>query len=100
MRLGRRLQESDELADGVMSVPWVPEGKVEVDVVMVAPPHARPREVAGLLELVDDLGGGALGDPDVIGDVSKSSVVVGRDGGEDLRVIGHESPRMIAVFGT
>ena len=96
----RRLEEFDELADGVVAVLWVAEGKLEVDVVMVAPPDARPREVAGLLEFVDDLGGGALGDADLDGDVSKPSVVVGRDRSEDLAVIGHEPPSVITVSST
>ncbi|MEA2283478.1 MAG: hypothetical protein QOK21_4085 [Solirubrobacteraceae bacterium] len=100
MRLGRCLQESDEFADGVVSVLWVAEGKLEVDVVMVAPADARPREVAGLLEFVDDLGGGALGDADLSRDVSKPSVAVGRNGCEDVPVIGHEPPCMIAVSST
>jgi hypothetical protein len=47
---------------------------VAFDRVLVAPSVASLCQVAGLLEVVDDLGCGAFGDSDAVGDVSEACV--------------------------
>jgi DNA-binding MarR family transcriptional regulator len=64
VRLGRRLQESDQFADGVVAVLWVAERELAVDLVVVATSDVGLGQVAGLLELVDDLPGRSFGDAD------------------------------------
>ena len=69
--------------------------KLAVDLVPVVSPHARLGQVAGLLEVADDLRRGALGDPDRRGDVPQAGGGVGRDAFEHVRVVRHEPPTML-----
>jgi hypothetical protein len=53
------LKEADQVADGAMAVLGVAERELRVDVVAVAAAVARGGQVAGLLEVLDDLGAGS-----------------------------------------
>jgi hypothetical protein len=64
------LQETDQFADGVVAVLWVAERELVVDRVVIATSDAGLGQVAGLLELVDDLPDRSFGDADGGGDVS------------------------------
>ena len=74
--------------------------KVGVDFVRVAASVARLRQVAGLLEVVDDLRGRPFSDADGGGDVSEPRARVDGDALEHVRVVRHEPPEMIAFSGT
>jgi hypothetical protein len=56
----------------------------------VAPALAGPREIALALELADDAVGGALGDPDAVGDLAEPHSRIPGDAQEDVRVVGEE----------
>jgi hypothetical protein len=92
------LKEADQVADGAMAVLGVAERELRVDVVAVAAPVARGGQVAGLLEVLDDLGCGSFGDGDLEGDVAEPDRRVGGDGLEDVGVVGNEPKLVIAIF--
>jgi serine/threonine-protein kinase RsbW len=69
----------------------VAERRVGVDRVRVAPPHPRPFDVALVDEVGHDLLGGALGDPDVRGDVADPRARIAADAEQRLRVVREES---------
>ena len=64
------LDKADQVADRVVPMSRVAEREFVVDCVGVAASVARRREIAGLLEVVDDLHCGSFGDADGGGDVS------------------------------
>ena len=97
MRWRGPVEESDQLAHRVVAVLWMAEGELVVNLVAVTTAGSGPGQVAGLLELADDVGCGALGDPDLDGDVPEAERRVGSDALEDVRVIRYESKRMIAI---
>jgi hypothetical protein len=97
VRLTRRREEADQFADRVVLVLGVAERELIVDRVAVAAPDARLRQVAVVLQVSDDLRGGSLGDPDGAGDVPQARVRVGGDAGEDMGVVGDESPPPIVI---
>src|SRR3954462_14374255 len=101
-RTGRppRLEEADQLPDGVMAMLRVAKRKLAVNLVPVVSPHTRLGQVAGLLEVPDDLRRRALGDLDGRGDVPKARAGVRGDALERVRVVGHEAPMMIPIFRT
>jgi hypothetical protein len=100
VRVGRRLQESDQFADGVVAVLWVAQRELAVDLVLVATSDAGLGQIAGLLELVDDLPDRSLGDADGGGDVPQACAGVGGDAGEHMRVVGDEPPKVIVISRT
>ena len=75
----------------------VAKRKLAVNLVSVVAPHARPGQVARLLEVLDDLRHGALCDRDGRGDVPKPRAGVRGDALEHVRVVGHEAPVMIPI---
>src|SRR5919199_1662212 len=77
----RRLEEADQVADRVVAVLGVAEGELCVHLVAVTASFAGLAEIAGLLEVVDDLGRGPLGDPDLRRDIPEAD---GGLGGDDL----------------
>src|SRR5215217_4388353 len=100
VRLWRRLQESDQFADGVVAVLWVAERELAVDLVLVATSDAGLGQVAGLLELVDDLPDRSLRDADGRGDVSEARAWVRGDAAEHMRVVGDEPPKVVVISRT
>lgn len=97
MRWRAPIEEADQFAHRVVAVLRVAEGKLAVDFVAVTTAGSGPGQVTGLFELSDDVGGGALGDPDLDGDVPEPERRVGSDALEDVRVIRYEPKRMIAI---
>jgi hypothetical protein len=91
-----RFEEADQVADGVVAVLGVPERQVLVHFVAVAATVAALSQVASLLEVVDDLRCGALGDLDDLGDVPEPNRRVGADDLEHVGVVCYEPERMIA----
>jgi len=65
-----------------------------VDFIPVSPPCAALRQVAGTLEIADDLRRRALGDPDGARDVSQTGAGMSRDVLERVGVVCEESERM------
>jgi len=94
------LEESDQFADGVVAVLWVAERELAVDLVLVATSDTGLGQVAGLLELVDDLSDRSLGDADGGGDVSQARAGVGGDAGEHMPVVGDEPPQVVVISRT
>ena len=90
-----RFEEADQVADRVVAVLGVPERQVLVYFVAVAAAVAALSQVARLLEVVDDLRCGSLGDPDGLSDVPEPSRRVGADDLEHVGVVCYEPERMI-----
>ena len=65
-----RFQKADQLSDRAVPVPRVPERQFFVNLVAVPASVSGLCEVAGFLEVVDDLRRRSLGDPDVGCDIS------------------------------
>lgn len=93
----RRLEEADQVADGAVPVLGVAEGEVPVHLVPVAAAVAGSRDVAGLFEVVDDLGRGSFGNADLHGDVAEPDRRIGGDGLEDVCMVGYEPKLLIAI---
>ena len=94
-----RFEEADQVADGVVAVLGVSERQVLVYFVVVAAAVAALSEVAGLLEVVDDLRCGSLGDPDRVSDVPEPNGGVGADDLEHVGVVCYEPEKLIAFTG-
>ena len=88
------------MANGVVAVLGVPERQLLVYLVSVAAPVAALAQVAGMPEVVDDLGCGAFGDADPLGDVPEADGWFGGDDLEDVGVVGYKPERMILLTGT
>jgi hypothetical protein len=98
IRTRRGLEEADQFADGVVAVVGMAKRKLAMDLVLVAATGARLREVAGLLQVIDDLRHRPLGDPDRGGDVPETRGGIRGYAGEHVSVVRHEPPRTIAVY--
>ena len=96
----RSFEEADQVANGVVAMEGVAERKFVVDFVVVTASVAGFRQIAGLLELVDDLGRGSFRDADGGGDVSEPRGGVGRDAFQHVRMVGHEPPKMLVISGS
>jgi hypothetical protein len=94
-----RLEEADQLTDGVVAVLGMAKGKFVVDFVLIAASGARLCQVAGSLEIPDQLRGGSFGHADGLRDVSEARARVGGDAHEHVRVVGDEAPNMILFTG-
>jgi hypothetical protein len=70
------------------------------DLVAVPTSDAGLGQVAGFLEVVDDLSGRSFGDPDAVGDVSQACIRVGGDVGENVAVVGDQTPTRMGISGT
>jgi hypothetical protein len=93
-------EETDQVADRVMAVRGVAEREPIVHFVDVPTPVAGLRQVAGLLELADDVRDRSLSDADGLSDVPQPNVWVGRDALEHVCVIRHEAERMRIIYGS
>ena len=67
--------------------------------VVVAAPITALAQIAGQLEVADDLGCGPLGDPNRRGDVAEARGRVDGDDLEHVSVVRHEPKRMILLAG-
>jgi hypothetical protein len=81
-------------------VEGVAKWKLIVELVAVATSVAGFRQIAGSLELADDLCRGSFRDADGGGDVSEPHSGVGGDALEYVGMVGHEPPRMASLSGT
>jgi hypothetical protein len=97
---GRPFEEADQVADGVVTVARVAKRKLVVDFVVVAASVAGFRQIAGSLEVGDDLCRGSFRDADGGGDVPEPCSGVGGDAFQHVRVVGHEPPKMLGVSGS
>ena len=70
-----------------------------VDFVLIAASVARLRQVAGSLEVLDQLGGRSFRDTDGLRDVSEAGAGVGSEAYEHVCVVGDEGPSMITITG-
>jgi hypothetical protein len=84
----------------VVAVLRMAERELAVHLVLVAPPHARLGQIAGLLQIADDLPHGALGDADGVRDVAQPSARVSGDAREHMGVVRDEPPRVITDSGS
>jgi hypothetical protein len=88
----RGMDEVEEGPDFDVFLRWVAHVPVFVDAVAVAATFPLAVDEPGLDEVGDDALGGSLGDPDLLGDVSKPDVRHAGDAEEHLRVVGEEPP--------
>ena len=99
VRCGRP-EEPDQLADRVVAVVRMAKRELLVDLISVATSVARLRQVAGFLQIVDDLSRSTFRDPDRGCDVSEPRVWVGGDALEHVRVVGYEPELVVSFSGT
>lgn len=88
-------EDGDELVDVVRGVGRVPEGPAGFEGVVVASPDAVAAHVAGVLEVLEDEQGGAVGDAGGFGDVVNADVGVSGHSQEDVGVVGQERPVLL-----
>jgi hypothetical protein len=77
----------------------VAKRQIFVDLVSVPAPYARPGQVAGLLEVVDDLRRRSFRDSNGLRDIPQPRRRIFGDALEDVRVVCDEPPRMILLSG-
>jgi SAM-dependent methyltransferase len=96
----RSFEEPDQVADRVVAVPGVAKRKLVVHLVTVAASVAGLRQIAGVLEVVDDLCRRSFGDADRARDVPEARARLGGDAFEHVRMVGHEPPEVVSFSGT
>src|SRR5688572_28016497 len=84
--------DAQEFSDLASIVQGVAQRKLAVDGVVVASSYPRLCHVSGRLELAEDLHGGALGDPDEVGDVADPQFRVAGKARKHLEVDGQKRP--------
>ena len=84
----RRLEELDQIAHPVVTVPRMAKREFVMHFVKVPAPVSALGQVTGSLEVIDDLRSRALGDSNRFGDVSEAGGRVSGNGFEHMRVIG------------
>ena len=92
LRLVGDVCEVEERPDFDVLLRWVAHVPVLVDAVAVAATVALALDESRVDEVGEDALRGALGDPDLFGDVSKPDVWRAGDAEEHLRVVGEEAP--------
>jgi hypothetical protein len=70
-----------------------------MDFVPIATAGARLRQVSGVFEIPDQLGGSSFSHTDGLCDVSQARTRVGGDTRQHMRVVGDEVPNMILIVG-
>jgi hypothetical protein len=93
----RCLEEPDQLADRVVAVLGMAKRELAVELVLVAASVTRPRDVAGRLEVGDDVRRASLSDSDCVGDISQSQRWVGCYARKHVGVVRHEAPQVVLV---
>ena len=93
------MQEADQIGDRVMAVLWMTERELLVHLVVVAPAVAALAHVPRALEVVDDVGGRALGDANRLRDIPEARRGVGGDHLEHVGVVRYEPEKMIPITG-
>jgi hypothetical protein len=93
----RRLEKPDQLTDRVVAVVGVAKREFAVELVPVAASLTRLREVAGFLEVGDDLRRASLGDSDRGSDVSESHIWIGGDARKHMGMVRDEAPHMVVA---
>jgi hypothetical protein len=96
----RTLEEFQQVADRGMGVRGMTQRELIVHFVDVPTPVTDLGQVAGLLELADDVRDRSLRDPDRLCDVPQASVWVSGDTLEYVGVIRHEAERVRAISGS
>ena len=91
------MKEGEQFPDRSVAVERIAEGQVAVHFVSVATSLAGLREVAGMDEVVDDLGSRSLSQTNDHGDVSQTGRGVTGDCFEDAGMVRHEPPAMVAI---
>jgi hypothetical protein len=99
-RGGRNLgfDDAQDFSDLASIVHGVSQRKLAVDGVVIAASHPGLRQVAGGLELAEDLYRGALGDPDQVGDVADPQLRVAGEAREHVEVVREERPPRFAAW--
>src|SRR5215211_1238034 len=87
-----RLQEIEQVADRAAELGRMAHCALAVHGVLVPPPDATPLEKPSLHEVRDDSLNGALGDPDLAGNVSEAHAWVAGDAEQNLHVVREERP--------
>jgi hypothetical protein len=96
---GWRFEKADQLADGVVAVLGMAKWELVVDFVLIAASLAGLRQVAGALEILDQLSGRSFRDAYGLRNVSEACTGIGRDAYEHVRVVGDKGPTMVFITG-
>ena len=96
---GWRFEKADQLADGVVAVLGMAKWELVVDFVLIAASLAGLRQVAGALEILDQLSGRSFRDAYGLCNVSEACTGIGREAYEHVRVVGDKGPRMFVITG-
>lgn len=83
----------------MVAVPRVAEWQLLVDLIMVAAAITALGQVAGTLEVGDDLSCRSLRDPDGLGDIAEAGRRIARDHLEGVGVVRYESERVVLFAG-
>src|SRR5579871_2348755 len=86
-------EKLEQLADRGLALADPCQRLVHVHPVPVAAPDALELNIAGGLQIRQDLPHGALGDPDGLGDLEPGAVRMGVNVGQHQGMIGQEAPR-------
>src|SRR3954454_24029622 len=93
-RACRLLKEADQLSDRTVAMLRGAQRKIQVNLVPVTAAVAALRDVAGLLELPEDVRCSPLGYADRLRDVLHPDGRLGGDALEDVRMVGQIAERM------
>jgi hypothetical protein len=96
---GWRFEKADQLADGVVAVLGMAKWELVVDFVLIAASLAGLRQVAGALEILDQLSGRSFRDAYGLRNVSEACTGIGRDAYEHVRVVGDKGPTTVSITG-
>ncbi len=96
---GWRFEKADQLADGVVAVLGMAKWELVVDFVLIAASLAGLRQVAGALEILDQLSGRSFRDAYGLRNVSEACTGIGREAYEHVRVVGDKGPTMVSITG-
>jgi hypothetical protein len=96
---GWRFEKTDQLADGVVAVLGMAKRELVVDFVLIAASLTGLRQVAGALEILDQLSGRSFRDAYGLRNVSEACTGIGRDAYEHVRVVGDKGPTTVSITG-
>jgi hypothetical protein len=85
-------EHTEDLTDSVLALERMSQRKVGVKLIAVSSPVAVAVKIAGVNEVGDDPLGGALGDPDACGDVTKPNAGVTGNADQHVGVVGEKRP--------
>lgn len=87
------MQQNQEFTDREVPLAEPAQRAMEVNAISIATPDSLRLDVAGIMEVGDDLPRGALGDSDSLRNLEAGAFWPSADNGQDQSVIGEKAPR-------